>query len=117
MANVKFLRGLYADYSNLTPKDTDTLYITGASQGSYDSIYLGANLLGSTSLGKLPFDAVNYNDTYNGEQPFTESNLSAATTLLDVIAVLENKIADLEKLQREAEEQRSTTMQQVKWDE
>ena len=33
------------------------------------------------------------------------------------IAVLENKIADLEKLQREAEEQRSTTMQQVKWDE
>lgn len=92
MANVKFLRGLYADYSNLTPKDTDTLYITGASQGSYDSIYLGANLLGSTSLGKLPFDAVNYNATYNGEQPFTESNLSAATTLLDVIAVLENKI-------------------------
>lgn len=92
MANVKFLRGLYADYSNLTPKDADTLYITGASQGSYDSIYLGANLLGTTSLGKLPFDWDIYNTTYNGAEPFTESNLSAATTLLDVIAVLENKI-------------------------
>ena len=33
------------------------------------------------------------------------------------IAVLDNKIADLEKFQRETEEQRSTTMQQVKWDE
>lgn len=31
--------------------------------------------------------------------------------------VLENKIADLEKFQRDTEEQRSTTMQQVKWDE
>lgn len=93
MANgVKFLRGLYSNYNSLTTKDTDTLYITGASQGSYDSIYLGEHLLGSTSLGKLPFDATSYNDTYNGEKPFTESNLSAATTLLDVIAVLENKI-------------------------
>ena len=33
------------------------------------------------------------------------------------IAVLENKIADLEKFQRETEEQRLATMQQVKWDE
>ena len=33
------------------------------------------------------------------------------------IVVLENKIADLEKFQRETEEQRLTTMQQVKWDE
>ena len=32
------------------------------------------------------------------------------------IVVLENKIADLEKFQRETEEQRLTTMQQVKWD-
>lgn len=39
------------------------------------------------------------------------------STLESKIAVLENKIADLEKFQRETEEQHSTTMQQVKWDE
>lgn len=39
------------------------------------------------------------------------------STLESKIAVLESKIADLEKFQRETEEQRSTTMQQVKWDE
>ena len=33
------------------------------------------------------------------------------------ITVLKNKIVDLEKFQCETKEQRSTTMQQVKWDE
>ena len=33
------------------------------------------------------------------------------------IAVLENKIADLEKFQQEKERQSSNAMQQVKWDE
>lgn len=33
------------------------------------------------------------------------------------ISALENKIAEFEKFQREKEEQRSTIMQQVKWDE
>lgn len=93
MAKVNFLRGLFSDYSNLATKDTGTLYITGATADSFDSIYLGEHLLGSSSLGKLPFDAVSYNATYNNSsQPYTKQNLSEATTLLEVIAVLENRL-------------------------
>ena len=49
--DVKFLRGLYSNYSVLAKGGTanaDAFYITGPSDGVYDSIYLGSHLLGTT---------------------------------------------------------------------
>lgn len=92
MANgVKFLRGLYEHYNSLVTKDTDTLYITGASQGSYDSIYLGANMLGTSTpdAASIKFTP----STYPTDTTITE--IDEQTTLLGLIKVLENRMTDI----------------------
>jgi hypothetical protein len=90
--DVKFLRGLYSNYSVLANAGTanaDAFYITGPSDGVYDSIYLGSHLLGSSLASEIKLTGFNL-----GEGKSTAAGLSASDTVLSAIQKLDLALAN-----------------------
>lgn len=90
--DVKFLRGLYSNYSVLANAGTanaDAFYITGPSNGVYDSIYLGSHLLGTTLASGIKLTGFDL-----GEGKSTAAGLSASDTVLSAIQKLDLALAN-----------------------
>lgn len=82
--DVKFLRGLYGNYNNLGTIDEGTFYITGPSDGVYDSIYLGTHLLGTTLASGIVLTGYNL-----GEGKSSSAGIDAKDTVLSAIQKLD----------------------------
>lgn len=85
--DVKFLRGLYSNYSVLANAGTanaDAFYITGPSDGVYDSIYLGSHLLGSSLASEIKLTGFDL-----GEGKSSSAGISTSDTVLSAIQKLD----------------------------
>lgn len=82
--DVKFLRGLYANYTAIESKDQGTFYITGLNENSFDSIYLGSHLLGTTLASGIVLTGFDL-----GEGKPSSAGLSADDTVLSAIQKLD----------------------------
>lgn len=80
---IKFLRGLLANYNNVSPKDANTFYVVGDAQDTYNKIYLGSNLIGST----LADDIV-----LTGYQATSTAEIAASDSVLEAIQKLDTKL-------------------------
>lgn len=82
--DVKFLRGLHSNYTAIESKDQGTFYITGQVENSFDSIYLGTHLLGTTLASGIVLTGY-----YLGEGKSTSAGISASDTVLSAIQKLD----------------------------
>lgn len=82
--DVKFLRGLHSNYTAIESKDQGTFYITGQVENSFDSIYLGTHLLGTTLASGIVLTGYNL-----GEGKSTSAGISASDTVLSAIQKLD----------------------------
>lgn len=82
--DVKFLRGLQANYNAIKTKDQGTFYITGPNEGNFDSIYLGQHLLGTKLASGIVLTGYNLGEgksTFAGISATEDSVLSAIQKL------------------------------------
>jgi hypothetical protein len=86
--DVKFLRGLYGNYNGLATKDEGTFYITGLNENSFDSIYLGSHLLGSSLASEIKLTG------FDLEGNASSAGLSASDTVLSAIQKLDKALSD-----------------------
>lgn len=82
--DVKFLRGLQANYNAIQTKDQGTFYITGLNENSFDSIYLGSHLLGTTLASGIVLTGYNL-----GEGKSSSANIEASDSVLSAIQKLD----------------------------
>ena len=82
--DVKFLRGLHANYNAIESKDQGTFYITGLNENSFDSIYLGSHLLGTTLASGIVLTGYNL-----GEGKSSSANIEATDSVLSAIQKLD----------------------------
>lgn len=87
--DVKFLRGLYSNYNAIGSKDEGTFYITGLNENSFDSIYLGSHLLGTTLASGIVLTGFNL-----GEGIASSAGLSATDTVLSAIEKLDKALSN-----------------------
>lgn len=82
--DVKFLRGLQANYNAILTKDQGTFYITGPNEGNFDSIYLGQHLLGTTLASGIVLTGYNL-----GEGKSSSADIKASDSILSAIQKLD----------------------------
>lgn len=87
--DVKFLRGLQANYNAIQTKDQGTFYITGLNENSFDSIYLGSHLLGTTLASGIVLTGYNL-----GEGKSSIAGIDANDTVLLAVQKLDEALAN-----------------------
>lgn len=92
--DVKFLRGRYVDYNGLTAGDlnADAFYITGPSQGVYDSIYLGSHLLGSSLASGIVLTGYDLGKDDLGYNISSVAGIDANDSVLSAIQKLDKEL-------------------------
>ena len=90
--DVKFLRGQYSNYNGLGTKDEGTFYITGQNKNSFDSIYLGSYLLGTTLASGIVLTGYNLGKDDLGDNISSVAGIDANDSVLSAIQKLDKEL-------------------------
>lgn len=90
--DVKFLRGQYSNYNGLGTKDEGTFYITGLNKNSFDSIYLGSHLLGTTLASGIVLTGYNLGKDDLGNNISSVAGIDANDSVLSAIQKLDKEL-------------------------